>query len=63
MSERITLPRPNRDKLIEIRRGKYSLSEIRELGAHLESGPTLIEGAGDAVKGIPLDNVNEPFKP
>jgi hypothetical protein len=36
-SGRITLPRPNRDELIEIRRGKYSLTEIRELGAQLES--------------------------
>ena len=34
---RITLPRPNRDELVEIRRGKYTLSEIRELGAQLES--------------------------
>jgi uncharacterized protein len=34
---RITLPRPNRDELVEIRRGKYSLSEIRQLGAQLES--------------------------
>ena len=34
---RITLPRPNRDELIEIRRGKDSLTEIRELGAQLES--------------------------
>ena len=34
---RITLPRPDRDELIEIRRGKYSLTEIRELGAQLES--------------------------
>jgi len=34
---RITLPRPNRDELIDIRRGKYSLHEIRELGAQLES--------------------------
>jgi hypothetical protein len=34
---RITLPRPNRHELIEIRKGKYSLSEIRELGAQLES--------------------------
>jgi predicted nucleotidyltransferase len=34
---RITLPRPNRDELVEIRRGKYSLVEIRELGAQLES--------------------------
>jgi len=34
---RITLPRPNRDELIEIRKGKYSLMEIQELGAQLES--------------------------
>jgi hypothetical protein len=34
---RITLPRPNKDELIEIRKGKYSLAEIRELGAQLES--------------------------
>jgi hypothetical protein len=33
----ITLPRPNRDELIEIRKGNYSLAEIRELGAQLES--------------------------
>jgi uncharacterized protein len=34
---RISLPRPNRDELIEIRRGKYSLFEIRQLGTQLES--------------------------
>jgi uncharacterized protein len=34
---RITLPRPNRDELIEIRKGKYSLAEIQALGAQLES--------------------------
>lgn len=34
---RITLPRPNRDELIEIRKGRYSLTEIQELGAQLES--------------------------
>jgi hypothetical protein len=34
---RITLPRPNRGELVEIRRGKYSLTEIQELGAQLES--------------------------
>jgi hypothetical protein len=34
---RITLPRPNRDELIEIRKGKFSLSEIQQLGAQLES--------------------------
>lgn len=36
-SGRITLPRPNRDELIEIRKGKYSLAEIQELGRELES--------------------------
>jgi uncharacterized protein len=34
---RITLPRPNKEELVEIRRGKYSLSEIQELGRQLES--------------------------
>lgn len=34
---RITLPRPDKDELVEIRKGKYSLSEIRELGAQLET--------------------------
>jgi uncharacterized protein len=34
---RITLPRSNRDELVEIRKGQYSLSEIRQLGEQLES--------------------------
>jgi predicted nucleotidyltransferase len=34
---RITLPRPNREELVEIRKGKYSLGEIQELGRTLES--------------------------
>lgn len=34
---RITLPRPNKDELVAIRRGKYSLGEIQELGRQLES--------------------------
>jgi uncharacterized protein len=34
---RITLPRPNKQELIEIRNGKYSLKEVQELGAQLES--------------------------
>ena len=33
---RITLPRPNKDELIAIRVGKYSLGEIEELGRQLE---------------------------
>jgi hypothetical protein len=36
-SGRITLPRPNREELIEIRKGKYRLVEIQELGRQLES--------------------------
>jgi hypothetical protein len=34
---RITLPRPAREELVEIRKGKYSLSEIQELGSQLEA--------------------------
>ncbi len=34
---RITLPRPNKDELIAIRRGKYKLSEIKELGTQLQA--------------------------
>lgn len=34
---RITLPRPNSDELIEIRKSKYSLAEIQKLGQQLES--------------------------
>jgi hypothetical protein len=33
----ITLPRPDKEELVEIRKGKYSLSEIREIGKQLES--------------------------
>lgn len=34
---RITLPRPDKDELVAIRMGKYSLAEIQELGRQLES--------------------------
>lgn len=34
---RITLPRPNREELVAIRMGKYSLAEIQELGRQLEA--------------------------
>ncbi len=33
----ITLPRPNAGELVDIRNGKYKLSEIREMGRQLES--------------------------
>jgi predicted nucleotidyltransferase len=34
---RITLPKPNRDELVQIRLGKHSRAEIQELGRQLES--------------------------
>jgi hypothetical protein len=50
---RITLPRPNREELIEIRKGKYTLGQIKELGAQLEAE------AISAQKSSPLaDEVN-----
>lgn len=33
----ISLPRPNREELVEIRNGRFSLGEIQEMGAQLES--------------------------
>ena len=34
---RITLPRPNKAELIDIRKGKFALSEIKDWGAQLEA--------------------------
>jgi hypothetical protein len=60
---RITLPRPNREELVKIRRGKYSLAEIRELGAQLESealaarasSPLSVEVDRDAISRLLAD--------
>lgn len=60
---RITLPRPNRDELVEIRRGKYSLAEIRQLGAQLESEALAAQATSplpdkvdrDAISQLPAD--------
>jgi hypothetical protein len=41
---RITLPRPNKDELVEIRHGKYSLAELQEWGAQLEAEGTRSAG-------------------
>src|SRR2546430_426940 len=57
---RITLPRPNRDELIEIRKGKYSLSEIRQMGTQLEAEALAAEATSplpdtvdrDAISGL-----------
>lgn len=36
-SGRITLPRPDSAELVVIRRGKYTLAELREMATHLEN--------------------------
>jgi hypothetical protein len=68
---RITLPRPNRDELVEIRRGKYSLAEIQELGAQLESEALAAQATSplpdvvdrDAISRLLADTRREPFVP
>ena len=55
---RITLPRPDRDELIEIRKGKYSLSEIRELGAQLESEALAAQATSTLPDKVNRDAIN-----
>jgi hypothetical protein len=55
---RITLPRPNRDELVEIRKGKYSLSEIRELGAQLESEALAAQVTSPLPDKVDRDEIN-----
>src|SRR6266576_3925975 len=55
---RITLPRPNRDELVEIRRGKYSLSEIRQLGAQLESEALAAQGTSPLPDKVDQDAIS-----
>ena len=60
---RITLPRPNRDELIAIRKRKYSLAEIQELGRQLESEALTAQNSSplpdrvdrDAISGLLTD--------
>jgi hypothetical protein len=54
----ITLPRPNRDELIEIRKGKYSLTEIRELGAQLESEALAAQATSPLPDRVDRDAIN-----
>jgi hypothetical protein len=54
----ITLPRPNREELIEIRRGKYSLHEIRELGAQLESEALAAEASSTLPDKVDREGIN-----
>jgi hypothetical protein len=55
---RITLPRPNRDELIEIRKGKYSLAEIRELGAQLELEALAAQATSTLPDKVDRDGIN-----
>jgi uncharacterized protein len=54
----ITLPRPNRDELIEIRKGNYSLAEIRELGAQLESEALMAQATSPLPDRIDRDAIS-----
>jgi uncharacterized protein len=55
---RISLPRPNRDELIEIRRGKYSLLEIQELGRQLESEAMAAQAASPLADNVDRDAIS-----
>jgi hypothetical protein len=56
---RITLPRPNRDELIEIRKGKYSLPQIRELGARLESEALAAQATSPLADEVDRDGISQ----
>ena len=55
---RITLPRPNREELIEIRKGKYSLAQIRQLGALLESEALAAQATSTLPDKVDRDEIN-----
>jgi predicted nucleotidyltransferase len=55
---RITLPRPNRAEPIEIRQGRYSLSEIQELGIQLESEALAAQATSPLPDRVDRDAIN-----
>ena len=57
-SGRITLPRPNREELIEIRLGKYTLAEIRELSLQLESEARAAQSTSPLPDAVDRDAIN-----
>ncbi|MDP9339079.1 MAG: nucleotidyltransferase domain-containing protein [Acidobacteriota bacterium] len=57
-SGRITLPRPNREELIEIRLGKYTLAEIRELSLQLESEARAAQATSPLPDAVDRDAIN-----
>lgn len=56
---RITLPRPNRDELIEIRKGKYTLSEIQLLGAQLVSEALAAQATSPLPDAVDRDAISQ----
>jgi uncharacterized protein len=57
-SGRITLPRPNREELIEIRLGKYTLAEIQELRLQLESEARAAQATSPLPDAVDRDAIN-----
>ena len=55
---RTTLPRPNKDELTKIRRGKYSLGEIRQLGVQLESEAVAAQAASPLPDEVDQNAIN-----
>jgi uncharacterized protein len=55
----ITLPRPNRNELIDIRTGKYSLSEIKALGKQLESEALAAQASSPLPDAVDRDAINK----
>ena len=55
---RITLRRPNRDELIAIRLGKYSLTEIQELGAQLEAEAAAAQATSPLPEKVDRDEIS-----
>jgi hypothetical protein len=56
---RITLPRPEKDELVEIRKGKYSLGEIKELGLQLQSEALAAQARSPLPEGVDRDAISK----
>ena len=55
----ITLPRPNKDELIAIRQGKYTLSEIRQMGNDLEADALRAANDSPLPARVPREHISE----
>jgi hypothetical protein len=55
----ITLPRPNREELVAIRMGKYTLSELQNLGAQLESEALVAQATSPLPDQVDREAINK----